>query len=165
MDRALAMLNMSGFGIGTFALPFVQSFFPASYLTYVCLFDIGNSLLSLGGTYTLASIVARPDEKVSLKRVAKSLLSSMPFCTYIFIFFLVVCGIKIPDRILIVINIPGNANAFLCMLMIGIMLELKLRKSEFYSVWKYLCRRYAMVILFGICVFCLRPWRRRLKRS
>lgn len=45
MTRALSMINSSGYNIGTFTLPFVQSFFPSNLIGYVCLFDTGNALM------------------------------------------------------------------------------------------------------------------------
>ena len=63
----------------------------------------------------------------SFKTVAKKLFSSIPFCTYIILFFLSLFHIAIPTQILTVTSIAGNANAFLAMLMIGILLEIKIR--------------------------------------
>ena len=88
MNRALAMINMSGYNIGTFTLPFVQSFFPASAIAYVCLFDTGNALMCLGGTFTAASVVVSTDEKPTFHNIIKKLFSSIHFCTYIVLFFL-----------------------------------------------------------------------------
>ena len=79
MTRALSMINSSGYNIGTFTLPFVQSFFPSNLIGYVCLFDTGNALMCLGGTYSAASTVVANEEKQSFKTVAKKLFSSIPF--------------------------------------------------------------------------------------
>ena len=136
MNRALAMINMSGYNIGTFTLPFVQSFFPASAIAYVCLFDTGNALMCLGGTFTAASVVVSTDEKPTFHNIIKKLFSSIPFCTYIVLFFLSLFHIAIPNRVLMVTSIAGNANAFLAMLMIGIMLEIKLDFSEIKTIKK-----------------------------
>ncbi|CRH85146.1 Uncharacterised protein [Chlamydia trachomatis] len=55
VEKRAGMVQISGFNIGTFSLPFIQTFFPASYLTGVLLFDTGNALMVLGGNYTLAA--------------------------------------------------------------------------------------------------------------
>ena len=44
-DRILYLMNISGFNIGSFGLPFVQAFFPASTVVAACMFDAGNALM------------------------------------------------------------------------------------------------------------------------
>ncbi|WP_236682951.1 MULTISPECIES: hypothetical protein [unclassified Streptococcus] len=59
VDKGVSLLQLSGYNIGTFSLPFVQAFFPASYLATVLLFDTGNAFMVLGGNYTLAASLNR----------------------------------------------------------------------------------------------------------
>lgn len=157
MNRALAMINMSGYNIGTFTLPFVQSFFPASAIAYVCLFDTGNALMCLGGTFTAASVVVSTDEKPTFHNIIKKLFSSIPFCTYIVLFFLSLFHVAIPNRVLMVTSIAGNANAFLAMLMIGIMLEIKLDFSEIKTIKKLLIGRYTISIILSLIIYFVLP--------
>ncbi|MFR7591310.1 MAG: AEC family transporter [Longibaculum sp.] len=157
IDRALTMINTSGYNIGTFTLPFVQSFFPASAIAYVCLFDTGNALMCLGGTFTAASTVVSSDEKPSFQSIIKKLFSSIPFCTYIVLFFLSLFHITIPKQILSVTSIAGNANAFLAMLMIGILLEVKLDFSQIKTIKKIIFTRYSLSFLLSIIVYFLLP--------
>ena len=42
-EKAIYMINMSGYNIGTFALPFVQSFFPSNLLAYDIVISIEDS--------------------------------------------------------------------------------------------------------------------------
>ena len=88
--------------------------------------------------------VVANEEKQSFKTVAKKLFSSIPFCTYIILFFLSLFHIAIPTQILTVTSIAGNANAFLAMLMIGILLEIKLDLSQIRLIKKILLNRYAV---------------------
>ena len=157
MTRALSMINSSGYNIGTFTLPFVQSFFPSNLIGYVCLFDTGNALMCLGGTYSAASTVVANEEKQSFKTVAKKLFSSIPFCTYIILFFLSLFHIAIPTQILTVTSITGNANAFLAMLMIGILLEIKLDLSQIRLIKKILLNRYAVTLGLSLFVYFILP--------
>ena len=152
MTRALSMINSSGYNIGTFTLPFVQSFFPSNLIGYVCLFDTGNALMCLGGTYSAASTVVANEEKQSFKTVAKKLFSSIPFCTYIILFFLSLFHIAIPTQILTV-----TANAFLAMLMIGILLEIKLDLSQIRLIKKILLNRYAVTLGLSLFVYFILP--------
>lgn len=157
MIKALSMINSSGYNIGTFTLPLVQSFFPASSIIYVCLFDTGNALMCLGGTYSLASTVVSTDEKQSIKMIAKKLFSSIPFCTYIILFFLSLFHIAIPQQLLTVTTIAGNANPFLAMLMIGILLEVKLDLTEIKMIKKILINRYSITIILSLLVYFILP--------
>lgn len=43
--RAFSMINVCGFNIGCFALPFVQNFFGPGGMIIACLFDIGNAFM------------------------------------------------------------------------------------------------------------------------
>ncbi len=164
IDRAIAMINMSGFNIGTFTLPFVQSFFPASSIAYVCLFDTGNSLMCLGGTFTAASVVVSSKEKPTFHSIMKKLFSSIPFCTYIILFLLSLFHISINERILSVTSIAGNANAFLAMLMIGIMLEVKLDLSEIQTIRKLIIARYSICTIIALLIYFFLPVNEIMKK-
>lgn len=157
LNRALSMINTSGYNIGTFTLPFVQTFFPASAIAYVCLFDTGNALMCLGGTFTAASTVVSNDEKPTFHSIIKKLFSSIPFCTYIVLFFLSLFHIAIPEQILSITSIAGNANAFLAILMIGILLEIKLDFSQIKTIQKIIVTRYAISIALSLCIYFLLP--------
>ena len=52
--RILMMMNISGFNIGCFVLPFAQALFPPAAALAVCLFDAGNALMMSGGTYAFS---------------------------------------------------------------------------------------------------------------
>lgn len=157
LNKAITMINMSGYNIGTFTLPFVQSFFPTSAIAYVCLFDTGNALMCLGGTYTIASMVVSAEEKPTFKNVIKKLFSSIPFCTYIVLFVLSLLHIGIPNEIISITSIAGNANPFLAMLMIGIMLEVKLDLTEMKAIKKIIFNRYCLSTLTSLIIYFLLP--------
>ncbi|GLB32918.1 hypothetical protein LAD12857_48410 [Lacrimispora amygdalina] len=44
-DRAFHMINYSGYNIGTFAMPYLQSFLGNSGIITACLFDSGNAVI------------------------------------------------------------------------------------------------------------------------
>ncbi len=56
-EKAFNMLNLAGYNIGCFTLPYVQSFMGAYAVGITSLFDIGNSIMCTGGTYALASVL------------------------------------------------------------------------------------------------------------
>ena len=132
------MINCSGYNIGNFVMPFVQSFFPGMGVAYLCMFDVGNSIMCLGGSYALAGSVASSNQKLTPKTVIKKLFSSIPFDVYLLIFVLALFKISMASFI-------GAGNGFLAMFMIGLLLEVKINPSEMKIVLKTLLIR----VLFG----------------
>ena len=51
--RDFMRLNLGGYSVGPFALPYVQAFDPTTGLITTCMFDVGNVLMSGGGTYAV----------------------------------------------------------------------------------------------------------------
>lgn len=133
------MINCSGYNIGNFVMPFVQSFFPGMGVAYLCMFDVGNSIMCLAGS------VASSNQKLTPKTVIKKLFSSIPFDVYLLIFVLALFKISIPQPILSVASFIGAGNGFLAMFMIGLLLEVKINPSEMKIVLKTLLIR----VLFG----------------
>ena len=119
------MINCSGYNIGNFVMPFVQSFFPGMGVAYLCMFDVGNSIMCLGGSYALAGSVASSNQKLTPK-------------TALF-------KISIPQQILSMASFIGAGNGFLAMFMIGLLLEVKINPLEMKIVLKTLLIR----VLFG----------------
>lgn len=154
--RAAFMINCSGYNIGNFSLPFVQAFFPGMGVAYLCMFDVGNALMGLGGTFAIASSIVSTEEKLSPKRVAKKLFSSIPFDVYIVIFFLALFKIRIPEAVLSITNFIGAGNGFLAMLMIGLLLEIKISRDDFKDLITLLTfRLFGNFILMIACYFLL----------
>ena len=132
--RAAYMINCSGYNIGNFVLPFVQAFFPGMGVAYLCMFDVGNALMGLGGTFAIAS----------------------SFDVYIVIFFLALFKIKIPAPILSITDFIGAGNGFLAMLMIGLLLEIKISHDDFKDLISILSYRLlGNMLLMALCFFLL----------
>ncbi|MBR5981373.1 MAG: AAA family ATPase, partial [Firmicutes bacterium] len=96
MKQAYHMINLSGFNIGSFTLPFVQTFLGAQGVVAVCLFDTGNSVMCTGGTYALASEVAASGDRRSLGSFLKNLFSSVPLDVYLIMLILSLLHVRMP---------------------------------------------------------------------
>lgn len=156
LNQGYYMINCSGYNIGNFAMPFVQTFFPGMGVAYLCMFDVGNSIMCLGGTYALAGSVASASEKLTIKKVLKKLFSSIPFDVYIIIFILALFDLQLPDQILSVASFIGAGNGFLAMFMIGLLLEIKINPTEMKMVMKTLfIRLFFGAILMAIVYFII----------
>lgn len=155
--RSAYMINCSGYNIGNFTLPFVQSFFPGMGVAYVCMFDVGNAIMCLGGTFAIALAVCNKEENISVGSVIKRLTSSIPFMVYIVIFILSVFSLSIPTSILSITNYIGNANGFLVMLMIGLLLEIKMDRRDAKDVILILGIRFISSGIFAALCYWLLP--------
>lgn len=120
--RALYLLNAPSYNIGTFVLPFVQSFLPPDMLLAVSMFDAGNSPFNCGGAYALTAALTG-GERLTVRSVLGRMLRSVPFDTFLAILLLGLLGLRLPQTVYTVAGMFGQANAFLAMLMIGLLLE------------------------------------------
>ena len=156
--RAFAMINVTGFNIGAFSLPLIQSFFGSGGIIIACLFDIGNAIMVTGGSFAFTStfLQTNPDEKQTVPTLLKKFISSVPFDTYMLMLLLVLFGIPVPDTVLTLIEPVANANAFVAMLLIGMMFEFRTRADKYRTMFSVI----GMRLLFGaacstLMYFCL----------
>lgn len=155
--RALSMINCSSYNIGNFSIPFAASFFGATGLIYMCMFDIGNAFLGLGGTYALARNEIDGRGRLDVKNLCSVLLHSVPFDVYLILFAFTIFNLPIPAPVTTIASMIGGANSFLAMLMIGIILEVKITASQAKDVMKILGVRYLGNIILSIVVYFLLP--------
>ncbi|MDD6212743.1 MAG: AEC family transporter [Clostridiales bacterium] len=164
-SRAFYMINLSGFNIGAFTLPFVQNFLGANGVVATCLFDAGNSLMCTGGTYALASTVAANGEKQGAKAFLKKLFTSIPMDTYLIMLFLSMMNWKVPSVVLSFTSTVGAANSFLAMLVIGIGFEWKLKKEQLKAAGTCLAFRYGMSAILAAIFYFLLPFSDEIRQA
>ncbi|PWL72323.1 MAG: transporter [Clostridiales bacterium] len=154
--RSFFMMCCPGYNIGSFTLPFVQNFFGAFGVVATCMFDVGNSLMCTGGTYTIASAaVGGGSEKMGPKQILKRLFTSVPFDTYLLMLLLTLVQIKIPEPVVTLSSTIAAANGFCAMMMIGMMMKIEFKKSYLKAVGTTLLIRYlcagALSAFFYFC--------------
>ena len=121
--KAFDMLNLSGYNIGNFTMPFIQNFLGPVGFAATSLFDAGNSVMCTGLTFALASAAKGEGGRSSAGSMAKTLLSSLPFDCYMIMTVVAMFQIKLPEVVLSFASTAGGANAFLALFMIGIGFE------------------------------------------
>ncbi len=150
--RAFFMLNSAGFNVGCFTLPYAQSALGPLGVVTTCLFDSGNSIMCLGTTYSLAKKVATG----SKASIIKSLLTTVPFLSYMFALTLALIGITLPQPIIDISFSISDANGFCSMFMIGMMLEIKAEKQYIKDLLLVLILRFSFASLAALFFyFCL----------
>lgn len=154
VERAFIMYCGSGYNVGNFALPFVQSFLPQA-IPLLSLFDIGNSVMLAGGSNVVVEAITGDAEKrPSPTLIAKRLARSVPFLVYLVMLILRSFAIELPKEVTQVIQPIASANTFLSMFMIGLFLELRLPRKELNLVGRLLAIKYgfglAVAVLFAL---------------
>ena len=81
-EKAFDILNLPGYNIGCFTMPFAQSFLGPMGVIATSLFDSGNAFICLGGAFGVASSV-KDGKGFDVRRVIKALSRSVPFMTYL----------------------------------------------------------------------------------
>ncbi|MDD3252179.1 MAG: AEC family transporter [Lachnospiraceae bacterium] len=163
--RAFDMVNVSGYNIGNFTLPFVQSFLGPVGFAATSLFDAGNAIMCTGVTYTLASMTKGTGERTSVGSVIRTLFSSMPFDAYVLMTLLAVLRIKLPEVVVTYAATIGNANAFLALFMIGIGFELHMETENLNHIVRVLALRYGMAILLALAAYFLLPFSLEVRQA
>ena len=145
--KVFYMINSPGYNIGCFTLPYVQSFLGPVGIVATCLFDAGNSIICTGGSYIAASraIGASTGLKSSIIR----LFSSIPFDVYVLLLVAALLGYHLPSQVTLLISVVGNANPFIAMLIIGMMLEIKIDRTQLKNVFRVLLLRYGAGAAFA----------------
>lgn len=159
VERAFYMINTSGYNIGCFTMPYVQSFLGPFGVVVTCMFDVGNAVMCTGGTYALVSgTTGVGEEKTTVKGTLRKLVSSVPFDIYMLMLALAVAGIRIPQAVVTIVAPIGAANGFMAMFMIGLMFEIRVEKEHLSTVAKVLLTRYALAGAFAALFYFCTPF-------
>lgn len=162
--QAFEMLNLPGYNIGTFVIPFVQSFLGPLGVLAVSLFDTGNAVICLGGAYALAAMV-KDGSGFSVKRIVFALAKSVPFVCYISMLLINLLKLQVPEFILSFAGIGSNANAFMAMLMIGVGFRLEANREQIGTVVRLLSIRYGVAFVLSLLCYNLLPFALEVRQA
>ena len=121
------------------------------------LFDAGNSLICLGGAYSVAGMIQEKQKGFSLMPVLRSLGKSVPLITYIIMCLMAFLHIDLPSPVVELAGIIGNANAFLAMLMLGVGFQLSGDRGQILEILRILLPRYIIGIVLAALCYLLLP--------
>ena len=155
-QQSFEMLNLPGYNIGTFVLPFAQNFLGPVGVLSTSLFDTGNSIICLGGAYSLAAMV-KDGKGFSFKRIFKALVTSVPFMTYVIMVTMNLTRIPVPGFLVSCAGLISNANAFMAMLTIGVGFKLESNRSQLGRIAKLLTVRYGVAAMLALVYYFLLP--------
>lgn len=163
-QQAFAILNTPGYNIGTFAMPFTQSFFGPLGVVTTSLFDMGNAFICLGGVYGVAASV-KEGKGFDCRRIFKALAASVPFLAHLTMVTLNLLKLSPPKGILTFARIVADGNAFLAMLMIGVGFKLSGDRSQTGAIIRILGVRYAVAAVLALCFYNLLPFAPEIRNA
>ena len=157
-EKGFQILNLSGYSIGSFTMPFTSSFFGPAGVVVTSLFDTGNAVIALGGSYSIGAMVKNREKKFSFIPLCKTLLCSVPFDAYLFMYILYWLHLSLPVTVLNIAQLVANANAFLAMLMFGVGFKLSGDRTQMSKIVKMLGVRYGVAVLTAAAFYFLLPF-------
>lgn len=187
-DRAFLMLNSSGFNIGCFSFPVLQSLLGPASLVPAAMFDVGNNIMVAAGTNVMTQSLlhikpgktlaqqydgaaptlpytkpvdrdARRLNRLALaKNVARGFFTSPSFDVYVVMIALMVFGIHLPQWVADVSQPFSTANAFCAMLMVGMLTELPESLSDVRAVAEVVAWRLPCSLIFAAAAWYLLPF-------
>jgi len=157
-DRAFDILNLPGYNIGCFTMPFAQSFLGPMGVIATSLFDSGNAFICLGGAFGVASSV-KDGRGFDFKRIFKALSRSVPFMTYLIMVAMNLLKLPVPGMVIECASIIGGANSFMAMFMIGVGFKLTLGdRSQTGKIVKILGVRYGVGVILAVLFYFVLPF-------
>ena len=163
-EKAFYIQNIPGYNIGTFALPFTQSFLgPVGVLT-TSIFDLGNAVICFGASFSIAQAV-KEGGKADFRRILKSAVTSLPFLTHVLMVILNLNSLTPPGPVLKLAEIMGGGNACLAMLMIGVGMKISADKSKIGTMVKVLSARFGIAALLALAYYYLLPFSLEIRQT
>lgn len=89
--------------------------------------------------------------------VAKRLFSSLPFDTYLLIIVLSVAGVRLPSELVAFTEPIANANSFLAMFMLGLMMSFSVSRERMAKVARLVGLRAAFSVVLTCIVWLALP--------
>lgn len=162
--QAFGILNLPGYNIGAFAMPFTQNFLGPMGNVATSLFDMGNAVICLGGAFGVAASV-KEGRGLDLKRIGKGLVTSVPVMTIFIMVVLNLLKLTPPKPILSFATIVGNGNAFLAMFTIGVGFKLSGDKSQMGDIARILGTRYAVAVVLALIFYFILPFELEIRQA
>lgn len=156
-ERAFHVLNLAGYNIGNFTMPFVQGFLGSLGVIITSIFDVGNAFICLGGAFSLAVMIKEGKGGFRLMPVLKTLFRSIPFDTYVLMTLLSLFHISLPAPVVSFTGIIAGANGFMAMLMIGVGFKLSWDREQMGGIVRILVLRYSISIALAAGFYLLLP--------
>ena len=165
-ERIFYMLELSAYNIGNFTLAFVTGLLSTAGVVASCLFDMGNSPMSVAINAVITQIAI--GDMMSHRRAFRSLLSVFTrpaFDAYIIMLIFSALPVSLPDRVFEFAGLISPANGPLAMIMIGLMLEFRLDKSKLKEVVVVNVLRLLLAVAIAFLFFKFAPFPYEVRKA
>lgn len=163
-QSAFDILNLPGYNIGNFTMPFIQSFLGPGGIIATGIFDMGNAVICLGGAFGIASTV-KSGARFSVKRIFTALCRSVPFLTYILMLLLNLLNVSLPGTVTECVGIIGSANPFLAMFVIGVGFKLGGKTGQAGKILRLLALRYGAAVVIALVFWFVLPFSLEVRQA
>jgi len=163
-QRAFDVLNLPGYNIGLFAMPFISGFLGSMGTVTTSLFDTGNAVICLGGSYGVADGI-KSGSKFSVWRVVKALLTSVPFLAYVIMIILRLLNLQLPGPVLQFADVIRGASTFVAMLMIGVGFKISVNRKQIGHILKIVLLRYSIAACIALVFWFLLPFELQVRQA
>lgn len=159
-ERVLPLFCLPGYVIGVFTLPYVGGILGPYAMIVTCMFDIGNSIMSAGGTYAFVSslLFKNAGERMTAVSLIKKLTATVPFDIYMAALLWSLLDMKVPEAVVGFIAPIASANYFVSMLMIGMMIDMSRLGRRMKEISAALALRYAAAALLSYLLYNFAPF-------
>lgn len=164
-ETAYQIANYPNYNIGSFTLPFLQSFMSPTCVVAACLYDTPNAFFTLGGSYTVACRFMPGSPKFTFLGFFKRIMSSITIKVYTILLILTFLRIQLPEFVFTLIAPAANANAFLSMFMLGLYLDFSFDKETMKKVFRTIGARIVVGTTLALLIYALLPFSAELKQT
>lgn len=153
--RAVYVINGSSFNNSNITMPFLMGILPQG-IPYLCMFDVGDTLYSLGFTNALAqSMLGQKAERPSIWQMAKLFFTSLPLDVYLVMTLCAGLHITLPSQLYAFTDFLGAGNGALAMVLVGMSLQFDLHRKDWKDVLAILAMRYGIGAISALLVWLL----------
>ena len=159
------LFSFNSFNVGNFAIQFLTGLISTNGFAALCLFDIAVAIFLYGVDYSLAESRKGNGGGFSAKLLLKKIFCSPVTHAYLIMIVLAALQLRLPEPVLKLASVAGNANAFLAMLSIGILFEWNMDKKNRKMLVKFFSLRYLVLILLSAAVVFLVPFPHDIRQA
>lgn len=154
-DRVVKIFSFSSFNIGSYAIPVLSTFVSSSAMAGVLAFNYpGTALFTYGVAPTAANMVYKNEQRSSLLLLRNNLLHNVPTVTCLIMLLMSCLHIALPAGAADIFIEISKANSTLAMLSIGILLDLRLPRSEFGKDMAIILIRLSAAVISALGIYC-----------
>ncbi|QHT66119.1 AEC family transporter [Rhodocytophaga rosea] len=159
--KGVVFMSVCGFNIGLFAYPIIEGIWGKEGLQHLAMFDVGNAISILCISYILGFIYSPSRERhkpVDAATIFKMLITSVPLVSYTLALVLNVSGFQMPGLMEKFIGTLARANMSLVLILLGIYLNIRVKKHVRRPLIYIMAARYSIGLLLGLVLYYLLPF-------